>query len=213
MIDSITLIGSFAINFTEGLKMKSILMVLKIIIGLAIIASLESALGMQPRQLPIHQISSQWSIAPLLPQRDGVGFVPQQQPKKPAISYGTGYEAQTIKKELGDFIFKESAAYAAIVYNFGENLRLKELRYIIESARYFLRERGGIELPELSRNTKRSFPLLVKYINDNYNNIVPLFGSIILTDANRQPIPLLDSGINLGDPPPPQQLPPRTGEQ
>jgi hypothetical protein len=47
----------------------------------------------------------------------------------------------------------------------------------------------------MSRNTKRSFPLLVKYIQTNYDIIIPVLPKMVLCDAHKQPIPLLDAAV------------------
>ncbi|MBR1779492.1 MAG: hypothetical protein IJ758_03210 [Clostridia bacterium] len=104
-------------------------------------------------------------------------------------TYGTGYEATAVKKELNGFNYKNSSAYGIITQCFGTTLRLKELRGIIFSVQEHLKSKG-ILLPLLSRNAKRSFPLLVKYIEDNLDQIGPILPKVILYDKDEQPLQL-----------------------
>jgi hypothetical protein len=109
------------------------------------------------------------------------------------VPYGHGHEAMAMREELGDFDYMRSAAYAAIVAQFGSTLRLMELKGIICAIQMWWKLRHGTELPKLSRNTKRSLALLVKYIDDHYNEITPLFPHITIRNAMNQQIPLLDA--------------------
>jgi hypothetical protein len=108
------------------------------------------------------------------------------------VPYGHGHEAMVMKEELGDFDYLRSAAYGAIVAQFGITLRLMELKGIIYAIQMWWKLRHGTELPKLSRNTKRSFALLVKYVNDHYNEITPVFPHVSIRNADNQQIPLLD---------------------
>jgi hypothetical protein len=103
-----------------------------------------------------------------------------------------------VREELGDFRYEMSAANASIVRFFGRTLRLNELKGIFGAISYWLRQREGIQLPKPSRNAKRNYSLLVKYIERHYDVIVPMFSKVELCDAERNPIPLLDATIQLG---------------
>jgi hypothetical protein len=113
--------------------------------------------------------------------------------KQRNVPYGHGQEAMMMRKELGDFDYLRSAAYSAIVAQFGSTLRLMELKGIICAIQVWWKLKHGTELPKLSRNTKRSFPLMVKYVNDHYNEITPVLPHVSVRNANNQQIPLLDA--------------------
>jgi hypothetical protein len=106
--------------------------------------------------------------------------------------YGFGQEARAVHEEIGDFDWHNSLAYCAIKRYFGETLRLKELKGLIYAAALYLKEKQGKRLPDLSRNTKRNFPLLIKYVQANYEFIVPVLPKLSLCNADKQPLPLLD---------------------
>jgi hypothetical protein len=106
--------------------------------------------------------------------------------------YGGGSEARAVKEELGDFDPETSAALRVVREYFGSTIRLKELNGIVLSAKYYMKRRHNVELPNLSRNTKRSFALLIKYIETNYAQIVPVFPRLTLLDENKHPLPLID---------------------
>jgi hypothetical protein len=108
-------------------------------------------------------------------------------------AYGQGHEAQAVKKELDGFAFSQSRAWKAITDHFGSNLRLRELKAMVNSLLIHIRETTGETLPEPSRNAKRSVGLLVKYIESHYDRLVPYFPSIVFCDDNKAPIPYLDA--------------------
>ena len=137
--------------------MKSVRGVLKITIGIAITASLELTFGMQPWPY--------WPPPPWIVQATQQEQVPQRLEKP---RYGEGVEAQAVAKELGDFNYETSPAFKAIQDYFGKDVRTKELKGIILTARFWLLKRKGIVLPELTRNEKRSLQLMVKYIERHY---------------------------------------------
>jgi hypothetical protein len=120
-------------------------------------------------------------------------FLPK--PTSRTTRYGEGHEASAVKRELNGFNFELCPAWTAITYYFGRGIRLRELKGIVSSITYHLSHQSGMKLPPLSRNTKRSLGLLVKYINNHYTIFVPVFRFVKLCDENKQPIPFLDAGI------------------
>lgn len=107
--------------------------------------------------------------------------------KKP---YGTETEAKLIKKDLGGFDVYHSRAFNAVRNTFGRSVRLNELLGIINSIDAYMQRKGLSGLPRLTRNEKRSFAFLIKYIENNYELIVPYFQYITLCDQAGIPIPL-----------------------
>ena len=102
--------------------------------------------------------------------------------------YGQGSEALTIKKELGDFNVNESLAYKMITRKFGQSIRLNELIGILNSIIIYNRIKNNIILPQISRNEKRSFPLLIKYVEQHNNFILPHLNNIHLGNSFFQKI-------------------------
>lgn len=104
--------------------------------------------------------------------------------------YGKGPEANNIKEKLGNFDAYHSRAYETVINNFGRSVRLNELLGIIASIRQyaFIKNHQGIQAP--NRDEKRSFLLLIKYIETNYDLIVPYFSLVKLRDKDGKPISL-----------------------
>lgn len=103
--------------------------------------------------------------------------------------YGDGKEANMIRDELGDFDLISSEAMKLIKDNFGESLRINELKGIINAIREHLSKKG-ITLPKLSRNANRSFQLCVKYVQDNLEFMKDVIPLITLYDQEGEPIPV-----------------------
>ncbi len=114
---------------------------------------------------------------------------PYLQKSKKAI-YGKGKEANNVKEKLGDFDFYHSKAYETVINNFGRSVRLCELLGIIDSIRQYAFIKSCQTIPVSNRDEKRSFPLLIKYIETNYDLIVPYFHFVKLCDSNGKPIAL-----------------------
>jgi hypothetical protein len=110
------------------------------------------------------------------------------------VPYGQGSEAFAACEELADFDYLHSAAWSAIIDVFGATIRLRELKGVLYAIQAFLRVRSGVELPKVSRNAKRNMGLLVKYINEHYNEVVPVFRHVSLRGGGGQPLPLLNAG-------------------
>jgi hypothetical protein len=106
--------------------------------------------------------------------------------------YGFGAEARSVNHEIGDFDYGTCRAFLTFVRAFGGNVRLKEVKGIMYSAIAFLRDHRGVNLPRPTRNTKRSLPLLFKYMEDHHDDIAPLFRLMTLCDQNKQPLLLTD---------------------
>jgi hypothetical protein len=129
-----------------------------------------------------------WMTAPV----QGMGHHPfgtyQGYPFRVRKSYGTGAEAHAVDAEIGDFNFRESLVMAELERSFGRNVRVRELKSIICAVRLWLRHRGGIELPKPSRNTMRSFPLMVKYLETHYSAAAPVLHMLTLCDESKNPL-------------------------
>jgi hypothetical protein len=110
---------------------------------------------------------------------------PPTDSKKP--HYGSGAEALAVRRELGDFAPDNSRAATAIRHAFG-TLKLRELKAVVQVVQDILQRRHGIPLPKLTRTAKRSHQLLVKYINEHYDVMIPVFQSIRLLNRDRQPV-------------------------
>lgn len=104
--------------------------------------------------------------------------------------YGKGNEAQSIRKEIGDFNLFDSKAYKIITSNFGKSIRFSELLGIINTINIVLKLKYDQMLPPISRNEKRSFPLLIKYVERNGEIIYPNLKLITLCDSLFHKIPL-----------------------
>lgn len=111
-------------------------------------------------------------------------------PKKRKQIYGKGIEAKVIKDELGDFDCSQSIAYRQIIDQFGKSVRFSELLGILNSIQMVLQIKKNIALPQISRNEKRSFPLLIKYIERNKELILPYLQYVSLCNSYFQKIQL-----------------------
>lgn len=104
--------------------------------------------------------------------------------------YGKGNEAKMIKEKIGDFEVYKSTAYKKVTQHFGRSVRLSEILGIINSIQIILQTKKNISLQRISRNEKRSFPLLMKYIERNGEFIYPFFQHMSLCNSSFQKIPL-----------------------
>lgn len=102
--------------------------------------------------------------------------------------YGKGSEAKLIKEAIGDFDVNNSTAYKKVIQQFGKSVRLSEILGVLNSIHMYLKMKKNIILPPISRNEKRSFPLLMKYIEINGEMIIPYFQYITLCDSSFQKI-------------------------
>ncbi|OHT09207.1 hypothetical protein TRFO_22049 [Tritrichomonas foetus] len=108
--------------------------------------------------------------------------------------YGSGDEAKNIKTRLNGFESTKSEAYSALTSHFGKSLRLFELIGIVNSLHKYYEIKPfllsqeevinyvPVTLPKVTRDERRSFPLMVKYIEDNKDKIIPILPFINLCD-------------------------------
>ncbi|OHT10195.1 hypothetical protein TRFO_20568 [Tritrichomonas foetus] len=93
-----------------------------------------------------------------------------------------GKEASNIQKLLGNFDYNNSRAWKEIKILFSSGIRHTEL---ISIATVLI---SIYNLPKVSRPHRRSFPLLVKWFDDNWEKIQPIISKISLLDKERVPI-------------------------
>jgi hypothetical protein len=74
----------------------------------------------------------------------------------------------------------------AVRREFGSSIHLRELKGILYVIQDYIRDRDGHPLPPLSRNSKRSFPLLIKYIEEHFDIVAPIFCRITLLNAKME---------------------------
>lgn len=103
--------------------------------------------------------------------------------------YGHGSEAKNISEKLGNFQIDNSFAYHFIKTKFGRSLRFNELIGIVKSIQAYCSQKG-IVLPPITRNEKRSFQLLIKYVDDHFEILRPILEKVTLCDESFNPIPL-----------------------
>lgn len=108
-------------------------------------------------------------------------------------SYGQGVDALSMHKEIGTFNPVNSAAYITLIHYFGTTIKLRELKGIIMSLVTHLEKRHNIKLMPMSRNTKRSYTLLIKYFQDNIHFLAPLLPLIRLYNSNGDAVEFHDS--------------------
>ncbi|OHT08015.1 hypothetical protein TRFO_23639 [Tritrichomonas foetus] len=112
--------------------------------------------------------------------------IPQEAEKKriPRCEiYGKGSEARLIKEQLNGFEARTSEAYKIIVRLFGGSVRITELLGVLNSIRFLLTSRGQV-LPPISRNERRSFSLLIKYVQTHLEQLKPLLECTTLCDTH-----------------------------
>jgi hypothetical protein len=107
--------------------------------------------------------------------------------------YGSRWVELTTQEELGDFEYSASAAYKQICTLFGVTIQPLELKNVVCFVSQFLEMNAGVKLPPLSKNAKRDFPLLVKYVQTNLDVMLPVLVKVQFVDEHRKKIILLDS--------------------
>lgn len=98
--------------------------------------------------------------------------------------YGSGYEANAVKRELGNFDARNSQAWDVLVDKFGMEMRLFEIVKIAQ----ILYQRFPMQLTKISRNASRSMPLIIKWYQDNLNTVLPYLNCFTLCDENQKEI-------------------------
>lgn len=129
-----------------------------------------------------------FQMAKITANQDNTDITPTFRPSRKE-KYGKGNEAKAIKEALGGFDVYSSRAYKEIIKNYGKSLRLSELLGVINSLDIYLQIKGMKTLPKLTRNDKRSFQLLIKYVETNFDIIQPWLGHVHLCDSNFKRIP------------------------
>lgn len=103
--------------------------------------------------------------------------------------YGEGKEAAMIRDEMGGFDPMSSEAMQFLKINFGNSLRLSELKGIINAVREYFSSKG-VFLPKLSRNANRNYQLCVKYVQDNFELMKRIIPYVRLCDGQGNIIPI-----------------------
>lgn len=98
--------------------------------------------------------------------------------------YGTGYEANAVRRELGNFDARSSQAWEVLIDKFGVEMRLFEIVKIAQ----ILYQRFPMKLTKISRNASRSMPLIVKWYQENLNAILPYLNCFTLCDEDQKEI-------------------------
>ena len=91
---------------------------------------------------------------------------------------GLGPEAKSVAKDLGDFDYTKCPQWLYLQSKFSTGVSLKELKSIATIIQLHL------GLPPLTRNQKRSYPLLIKWFCINWDQIQPVLQYIYLFDDN-----------------------------
>lgn len=93
-----------------------------------------------------------------------------------------GKEASYIKKVLSDFDYKSSPTWKKIQHLFSTGIRHTELLSVAEVLVHLT---GA---PNVSRSCHRSFPVLIKWFDDNWEILEPFIYRISLLDENKNKI-------------------------
>ena len=108
-----------------------------------------------------------------------------KRPKGPRTPYGTGAEATSVRAELDGFKYVNCPIYYQLLSLFGTKMLKSEATSVVYEVREFLKGHG-IELPVVTRNTRRMLSLLVKYMWDNREFYLPLLRCVRLREPNGQ---------------------------
>lgn len=93
-----------------------------------------------------------------------------------------GKEKLIVERELSNFDYKSSRAWYAITQQFSSGIRHPELLSVATILSKLTK------LPEINRSSKRSFMCLVKWFDDNWNEISKVIGRVALLDESDVPI-------------------------
>ena len=102
------------------------------------------------------------------------------------VPYGSGMDAKRFKERLFDFDIAKSQAAKFIFERFGKT-RIEELVAMINLAIDVLMD-SELSIRALTRDEKRNWPLLVKYVEDHFAVLRPILKKIELTDENGKPV-------------------------
>lgn len=87
-------------------------------------------------------------------------------------------EAQIIAEKLGGYDYKSSDVWKKLMVRFSSGIRHHELFSVAIIIQQIIKSTS------LSRNEKRSFPLLIRWFERNWNSIESVLSSIRLLDVN-----------------------------
>lgn len=93
-----------------------------------------------------------------------------------------GKEASYIEKMLKDFDYKSSVTWKKIQNLFSTGIRHTELISIAQVLMHIS------DVPKISRSCHRSFPVLIKWFDDNWDKIESYIYNISLLDENKNKI-------------------------
>jgi hypothetical protein len=101
-------------------------------------------------------------------------FTPQTAPP--------GKEGRHIAQLLRDFDYQRSDVWRSITHKFSVGIRHKELY----SDAYLVGHYCGID--RIPRDARRSVPVLIKWVQDNWDRIQPVWETLGLLDVDGEPI-------------------------
>jgi hypothetical protein len=99
------------------------------------------------------------------------------------VPHHHGTEANIIATELSGFDYQHSPVWVSIRQQFSSGVRQKELVSIATVLCSLVET-----IPLLTRSEKRSYPLLVRWFEQNWAEIEPFFALIHLHDEEMEPI-------------------------
>ena len=106
---------------------------------------------------------------------------------KTRTPYGSGIEAKRITHQIGDFNYQQSKAYELVTRCFGHALRAAELRGLINAIIKHCQD-YGTPLPPFTRSYRRSYVLMLKYIQENYDVFEMILPNVKLLDESNRVI-------------------------
>jgi hypothetical protein len=100
------------------------------------------------------------------------------------LSHKTGLrkEGQHIAQVLQNFNYETSDAWAFLTHHFSSGVRHRELNSIA------LITSKTFNIPRVTRDAQRSYPMLIKWFQDNWGAIEPILPLVSLRDENDRPI-------------------------
>jgi hypothetical protein len=98
------------------------------------------------------------------------------------IPKSRGKQGAQVAMILKDFDFQSCEAWKHLKCQFGDGIRHKELSSIASVLS------SEFEIQGPSRDAQRSFPVLIKWFSDNWNEVEPFLALFTLWDENFEPI-------------------------